>query len=371
MLLGSILLLACTQDAIFYTIQYDKELNKDAAIPGSPGKIVKLGEVLYVGTNAVYQYDPDGEARWRRMQDQPGKKMIMDLAGTDDGYLYALVMEGVDLSDAGLYRKKTNGSATPWEVIPKPGGSIQGLWGAGDALFAAVQDGKENSVLYVMGRGESSFSLVEGVSGMLRAAAKVGTKYYAAIWDKGLLVADDPKALGTKDPLSDGDDTPDNFVGLVKIDDSLIAVSSSGLIWRIDKSGDIESKKFDISLNGAVAKWRNPEKDEKDTTPDLLVLGRTVPGGSSTITYYYGYSELPITFSGETPVLGDKLQNPGEPVSPYSSTVSMYDTYYNTLGTHPVISFYQAQDSVLFAATQKTGLWSCRQTDEKWEWNIE
>ncbi|MDR0760300.1 MAG: hypothetical protein LBF74_09360, partial [Treponema sp.] len=100
-----------------------------------------------------------------------------------------------------------------------------------------------------------------------------------------------------------------------------------------------------------------------------------VPGGNSVSTYYYGYSELPITFSSETsttPVLGERLQEPGLPVSGASASASNNDTYYNTLGTHPVISLYQAPwDHVLFASTQQDGLWSCRQGDDPKEWNVE
>jgi hypothetical protein len=374
LLLAGSILSSCNQDAIFYTIQYDKVLNKNAVIPGSPGRIIELGDALYAGNKAVYQYkqpDSGGEAaRWRRLPAQPGGKRIMDLAGTDEGSdnLYALVDQGVHLSDAGLYRKNLADPTAPWEGVAKPGGNIQGLWGAGDVLFAAVhQVGNGNSVLYVMGPGETPFRPVVGVSGMLRAAAKFAGRYYAAIEGTGLLAADTADGLGTP-AVSYGGDTPTDFVGLVEIGDSLIAVSSSGLIWRIDGSGGIDSKKFGVSLNGAVAKWKNPDKTDSNN-PDLLVLGRAVPGGSSTIAYYYGYSELPITFPGETPVLGEKLHEPGADAP---TSVSKYESYYTTLGTHPIISLYQAPwDGVLFASTQKNGLWSCREGDDPKEWNIE
>ncbi|MDR3131110.1 MAG: hypothetical protein LBU18_06140 [Treponema sp.] len=379
MLFGSMFFLSCAQDSVFYTIQYDKVLNKNAVVPGSPGKIIELGDALYVGSNAVYEYKQiTGEAsRWQKMPEQPGGKRIMDLAATDDGpdnkYLYALVDRGVDLSDARLYRKKVSDSEVPWEEVAKPGGNIQGLWGAGDALFAVVWDG--NSVLYVMGPGETSFGQVVGVSGMLRAAAKFAGRYYAAIEGTGLLAAETADGLGTP-AVSYGGDTPTDFVGLVEIGDNLIAVSSSGLIWRIDSNSlVIESKKFDVSFNGAVAKWKNPDPNPNDDKilyyPYLLLLGRAVSGGSSSAAYEYGYRELPITFSGEK-LFDVDLQSPGNTGAGAPSSASNNDSYYSTLGTHPVTSLYQAPwDGVLFASSQKNGLWSCRKGNDPKEWNIE
>jgi hypothetical protein len=370
---------SCSQDAIFYTIQYDKVLNKNAAVPGSPGKIIKLGadpnDALYTGRNAVYRYknpgSPDVAASWGRIPAQPGGKMIMDIAGTEDGpdsYLYALVMQGVHLSESGLYRKKNPHNDTEsWENVDKRGLSIQSLYGAGDTLFAGAYD---RSLWYV-GQG-GTLTQVPGVSGILKAAAHYSGSYYVALEGTGLLAAADTAGLGIVAPLSHEGTTPTNFVGLLEVGDSLIAVSNSGLIWRIDSSGAVsESKNVNASLNGALAIWKDPDSTNE---ADLLLLGRAVPGGSSVTTYYYGYSELLLTLPSKTstPVLGTALQEPGLPLVGAYTSASNNNSYYNTLGTHPVVSLYQAPwDLVLFATTQQDGLWSCRQGDDPKEWNIE
>jgi hypothetical protein len=378
LLAGGILLFSCAQDHIFYTIQYDKVLNKNATVPGSPGKIVRLGDALYVGSNAVYQYKPTdegGNAHWSRLPVQPGGKKIMDLAGTEaasDNYLYALVMQGVELSDAGLYRKKTE-PEDPWTRVDNPGFAMQSLFGAGNTLFVGARSGGRYVLLYVDESGESpTLKQVYDDSGMLKAAAFYSGKYYVALWDKGLLAANTPESLSGAVAVRNGDDVPMNFVGLIVVGDSLIAVSNSGQIWRIDGTGAVvDSKTTGASLNGALAIWDDPDIDDNGN-PDLLLVGRAVSGGNSVTTYYYGYSELPITFSGETPVVLGDLQAPGLPGPGASTSASNNDSYYNTLGTHPVISLYQAPwDHVLFASTQQDGLWSCRQGDDPKEWNIE
>ncbi|MDR2741999.1 MAG: hypothetical protein LBB98_07560, partial [Treponema sp.] len=201
LLAGGILLSSCSQDDIFYTIQYDKVLNKDAAIPGSPGRIIELGDALYTGSNAVYEYkkpEIDGEAAsWQQLPAQPGGKRILDLTGTGT-YLYALVMQGVHLSDSGLYRKNPKEDGEWKWVANLTGYPIQSLWGAGDVLFAGARAGNGNYVLLYVNdliEGTPILSQVSDVSGMLKAAAKVGNSYYVAIEGKGLVDLANPAVV--------------------------------------------------------------------------------------------------------------------------------------------------------------------------------
>jgi hypothetical protein len=376
-LAGGILLSSCSQDAVFSTIQYDKKLNKNLTVPGSPGKIIELGEALYTGSNAVYQYKKPGEegksASWRRLPVQPGGTRIMNIAGTQDDsgnnkWLYALVMQGVQLSDSGLYRKNPDNDQDSWTGIKNDTGySLQSAWGAGDTLFAGAKDNGENFVLLYVddSGGGPTLRHVPNASGILYGAAKVGTNYFAAM-GKALLMGSDAANLGT--PVAGVTST--YLVGLIEISGHLIVVSRDGQIWLIDSSGTVlDSRNFSASLNGALAKWKDPDSGNE---ADLLLLGRAVPGGSSTATYEYGYRELRITVSGGTPVLGTALQKPGLPGEGAYTSVSNNNSYYNTLGTHPVTGLYQAPwDFVLFASTQKDSLWSCREGDDPKEWNVE
>jgi hypothetical protein len=368
---GTALLVSCAQDAVFYTIQYDKLLNKDPVVPGGPTKIVEIGDALYVGSDGIYRYAKPTvageESRWRRLPNQPGGKKIMDLAGTGS-YLYALVMKDSSLSATELVRLKDPASGSgSWETVDKGGHSrIQSISGAGDTLFAGTSTGGEY-VLYIEDTsGSPVLTRVTNASGMLKAAAKHqdGT-YYVSLIGRGILKAASPQDLSNNNILQYNGESPDNFFGFIEIEGELIAVSGDGWIWRIGDSGNVNGKKYDARLNGALAKWKNPVDSGKAV--DLLLLGRAVGGGSSMTVYYYGYSELSTGADGK--ISGDlSLQTPGQPQSGVPTSVSKYDTYYNTLGTHAVTSLYQAPwDTVLFASTQQSGLWSCRGDPKEWD----
>lgn len=382
LLAGSLVLSSCSQDAVFYSIQYDKKENKNPAVPGSPGTIVKLGDALYVGSNAVYRYEkPDpnaegGAARWRRLPDQPGGRKLLNLTGTDQ-YLYARVDDDGNNNPmkGGIYRKdpRTTGG---WQLVDKSGFDIQSIYGAGDTLFAGARIGKNDyRLLYAADQGGSPvLREVPNVSGILKAAAYLpdsGT-YYAALEGTGLLAAQEPNGLGAAVPLSHDTSTPNNFTGLLAVGGSLIAVSSDGLIWRIDGNGAVaEARKFNALFNGALAVWQDPTSEK----PDLLLLGRAVSGGGNALTSDYGYMELPFAYSSSaslTPELSDKLQDPGLPQENAFTSISRYDSYYNTLERNPVSGLFQAPwDHVLFASTLTKGLWSCRQGEDPKEWNVE
>jgi hypothetical protein len=370
---GMALLASCAQDAVFYTIQYDKLLKKDAVIPGGPTKIVEIGNALYVGSNVIYRYAestaPGEESRWRRLPNQPGGKKIMHLAGTGM-YLYALIEKDAALSTAELFRlKDPNTDGGSWEPVNKSGYSkIQSIFGAGDTLFARTNSGGEY-VLYIEDTaGSPVLTRADNVSGPLNAAAKHkdGT-YYVSLEGKGILKAVSPQDLSNEVLLQYNGESPGSFLSFIEIEEELIAVSGDGWLWRIGDNGDVNGKKYDVRLNGALAKWKNPVIDSGKAV-DLLLLGRQAPGGSSTATYH-GYYELPTDEAGK--ISGDlSLQTPGQPQSGVPTSVSKYDTYYNTLGTHAVTSLYQAPwDTVLFASTQQSGLWSCR--GDPVEWDIE
>jgi hypothetical protein len=359
---GTVLFASCAQDAIFYTIQYDKNLNKDPAIPGGPTKIVEIGDTLYIGSNRIYRYakpaESGEESSWTRLPVQAGGKKILDLAGTDT-YLYALIMKDSSLSDSELVRLPVSGgdSWETWETLDKSGhANIQSIYGAGDTLFAGTNSGG-NYVLYIADASES-LARVPNASGILKAAAKHsdGT-YYISLDGRGILKAASPLELSNENILTYGSESPNNFLGLINIEDEVIAVSGGGWIWRIGGNGLVIGKKYDAGLNGILAKWKDPVDSGKNV--DLLLLGRS---GNN-----YGYSELPTGPDGKLNV-DAALQRPGQPHSGVPTSVSKYETYYNTLGTHAVNSLYQAPwDAILFASTQKDGLWSCRGDPKEWD----
>jgi hypothetical protein len=373
LLAGGIFFSSCAQDAIFYTIQYDKALNKNPAIPGGPTRIVEHGDALYVGSNAVYAYTKGG-SNWTLFSVPPGKR-VLNLARTDE-YLYALTMNGSALSDARIYRMRMNSAPSlQWDAVSKPGGysKIQSIHGAGDTLFAGAYEG--SALLYIKDDAPTpALTVIPGVSGMLQAAARSGTNYYyVSIAGSGLLKSTDttnPAILPVMPNFSG------NFLGLIsfkfKGTDYLAAVSGGGLVRITDGDGNIKAEKnYDTRLNGTLAVWKNPDQTiDSGSETDLLLLGRGVPGGSSTTSYEYGYRELVIEDDGSGGVTLGSLQTPGSQTAAYTSA-SRYDTYYNTLGTHAVTSIYQAPwDKALFASTQQNGLWSCRLSGNK-EWDVE
>jgi hypothetical protein len=360
LLLAFLSLSSCNQDAIFEHIKFATKL-KDAAIPGSLTRIVEFGvppnNKLYVGSGNVYQYDG---ASWGSIGNPAGGK-VLDLAATTT-YLYALIDAGAELSDAQLYRKTADPpepeAPADWELVYT--GRLNSIFGAGDTLFA----GEGNTVYYINdSMSDLSVSPAFSDQGSLLGAAKFSSDYFISIQGQGVSHASaGDLESGTPAPqiqYTDGGEDKDsaalgNFKGFIQIAGSLIMVTTNGTLCKIDTATtpNIGANQWPLSFgfNGAIARYTNG-------TSEYLLLGQS---GSN-----YGYLELTVPSNLDFDT-GISLNGP-------TFTVNNADTYNSSLGTHPVISIYQAPPVAgtpggpIFATTSLDGLWSCRDG----EWNRE
>ncbi|GMO38338.1 MAG: hypothetical protein Ta2F_14560 [Termitinemataceae bacterium] len=152
---------------------------------------------------------------------------------------------------------------------------------------------------------------------------------------------------------------------------NIIAVTSDAQILQVGPSAaPIVHAKSD-PFTGAIALWQK----DKSSQEKLLLLG--VKGGADD----YGYFEVPITDKNN--IDWGNIYEPGAQES--RSSVNDIDSYRQQLKKHVVRALIQAPPSadtdpknhlglpVVFAATQKDGVWSYRATAEKPNgvWNAE
>ncbi|MDR3335390.1 MAG: hypothetical protein LBT13_10990 [Treponema sp.] len=350
------LVLACPQDSIFYGISYEvKPL--DPRIKGTPTNIVTDGDKLYVASKfnkTIYQYGilPSGSLGWSTVEPAPGGE-IMELAATQD-YLYALTGEPGTMS---LRRKHTKGADLNWETISPDGvyKNLQTIYGAGTRLFAsAMISTTEFAILYEEDTS-NELHVLKSDAKCLNSAVYDETNYYLATAGDGIITFSNPST-----PITNTEGL--NILGLIRISDTIVAVSSNGQLLYGDSSGFTVSSPG-YNFTGALALTKVDEEVH------VLLLG--IHGSASSTTH--GYREIVLTDGTLNPGnLG--LNTPGK--DPDHSSVSNYDTYNSTLGKHPVTSILQAPDTLdttmtLFAATTKNGLWSYRQRNREWQWNAE
>ncbi|GHV87975.1 hypothetical protein AGMMS50267_03350 [Spirochaetia bacterium] len=351
LIIASFSLYSCKQDAIFYHIESGIKL-KEATVKGTPTRIVEFNHTLYVGSDAIYEYDGAAH-RWNSTGNPLEGKKVLGLAATTTR-LYALIDAGTDLSSVALYRKSVGAG---WELIHT--GALNAMYGAGDILFT----GYGNTVSYIddTQTALSSSSALSG-KGNLLGAVKFGGDYFISTQSGVFYASAGDIGAGTvfqiEETTTDAANptTPlaGNFTGLIVIPDPagdyLVMIASNGTLCKITGASPYSpvdtpnkwAKAF--GFNGAVALW---EGKVGGADVRYLLLGRSD---------YYGYLELGLDFAVDTPL------TPG-------ITIGNVDQYNSSLATHPVTSIHQAIDDEtengttyrpIFAVTSLDGLWSCR-----------
>jgi hypothetical protein len=349
--LGGLVLISCNQAPIFYYISNEYE-PKEPLISGGPTRIVEFQGKAYVSNGTIYRYSPGTsgvKGTWAALRNG-APKAVKDIAVTER-YLYALSVPGAGMGSAVLYRMD---AAENWKEAAK--GALQAIYGAGDSLFAGTGNSQSNALYYINDTGISLSHLRDfGFNGELQGAAFLDNTYYIATAGQGIFAVTDLSSLAAAEPLPSSADAG-AIRGLFVVSDAaeaaLIALSGSGKLWWT-KSGDSARviKESSVTFTGSAAVWNN----------ELLLTG--VQLGSA--VYTYGYREFPLKA-----VLAGT--DPGSPCTPGEGTgvvssVDNYPKYSTSLGKHVVNSLYQAQDGILFASTQKSGLWAYRDS----EWNAE
>jgi hypothetical protein len=312
---------SCDQSPIFYAISQE-EKPKKPLIPGNPTNIVEFGGNLYVASRFsrnIYKYENGG---WSKIL-SPGDRIVELAATTTD--LYALT--GEPTSSTTVWKRDSSGD---WKNINSTG-VVQTIYGAGSYVFASTKEG----IYYYGGSGDfQSLNLSLSDGQFLNGVALDNSTYCLAISGKGIYtfanssLSSDP-VTGTSGKL---------VVGIIKVGSKIVAVTRGGEILYSD-SNSFASASTGATFSGSMGLW-------KENSTSLLLVG--IRGGSSSTVH--GYREIALDSSGEFDTGKMGLGTPGK-------TVSSTDKYTSTMGLHVITSIRQAADGVLFASTNKNGLW--------------
>jgi hypothetical protein len=308
---------------------------KDPLISGSPSKIAKVGTTLYTANSRLWQYDTTG--RWSQVGGVPSK--IYDIAA-DVSDLYML---SVNDSATSVHRLAGNvriSNSTGYSMI-------QGIYSDGSNIYAGAMSGNNFAILEK--NAANAFTVIKPISGPLNGAAKEtspGVKIYFATASDGVLCSSN----GTFTTVRGTENR--SIAGIINAEGRIIAVTGGGTIFEINVSTNTAvSKGAGAELTGALAVYKHKDGNY------LLLLG------VKNDRYNMGYREITIPLIITDPLGG--VRDPGG----YPSTVSDKDKYSATLAKCAVNSLMQlnVNSPVIFASTQKDGLWSYRND----EWNAE
>jgi hypothetical protein len=323
LLVLSFFLYACDQDPMFWMISNEVE-PRDPIIAGSPSKMVRFEGDIYVANGRLWKYSGGS---WGRAG---GPSNVYDLAVAGS----SLYMLQVSNSDTSVYKLNGNKIRNPTGY-----GMIQGLYSDDTSLFAgAMNSGDGYAILKLT--DEDRFTVERSIGSPL---AGVTEDYFATAMD-GILYRN--PAYGTVSNSSGR-----SIAGIIKVNGITIAVTGGGDILEVSGGGVTVHEPDVWSFTGALAVYTRPDFPDK---PILLL-------GARSGVYEMGYREMRL-YEG----IDFSLHSPGG-LAPFS-TVLNRERYSATLAKSAVNSLMQVSgEPVVFASTQKDGLWACRGN----EWNAE
>ncbi|GHV96554.1 hypothetical protein AGMMS50293_28740 [Spirochaetia bacterium] len=415
--LSLLVLGACNQDPIFYTISRGVAL-KDPRIPGGPANFTVFNRdysisggssslsVLYAAAGKkIHWYakpadDNSGVPGWDRADiaiEQPGGR-IKYLAATDD-YLYAISFPNENSLSSVL--KRIGKSETSWTQLgfsdtAETHRVLQTIYAAKGILFIGAEREGYNTfnIFYVDETDPTNtmkrltidtppYSIRE-----LNGAAFDGENYFLSINSSDIYQVPGTYFSSAPKPeikiLSAGQV---EFMNIISLENAIPPTLHK--IVAIDRGGKLYEMKYapgttDVTIEpvkdginevsmgtyatGALSLWRDPTEataGNPSPAPKLLLAGKQDSFSSS--SYANGYREFEI--------IADSLRVPREPGT-YPSSVDNNERYKSTIGKLSVTHIFQVPYSVdpemiLFASTQKNGLWSYRIRDNTPQWNAE
>jgi hypothetical protein len=339
----AILSFSTCNDPIFYMVSREVEQLKPL-IEGTPTNFVEHNNgYMYVASGKnIWEYK---NGSWNRYKQG---RWIAQLAATSNS-LFALCD-----NDSVI---RFNSSS--------PGINAKSIFAVDDVLFFSKKDGHDSySIHYYDDTNSTTRQIAAGVS-MLNGAVS-GTADYFLCTSNGIYHIPHSSLSSGNAVLVPGSKI--NFTGIIKMENGeFVAITrEKGELYKITTTGigsSIASFSGERKSSGALAIW----EDKNNSSNKLLLAGRqdnltyTINSG-----YTYGYMEVPLDLSGA--IEGSSLREPGTG-SP--STVSSNESYTSSIGKNPVNHIFQADDGILFASTQKNGVWSYRMRDGEWQWNAE
>ena len=379
-IIAVIFIMGACNNPIFYTISQEVA-PIEPLIGGGPTNFVIYQNEMYVASlRKLWKYGAAGGqgryGRWRDDTPQPGGN-FQQLASTGN-YLYAITYS----NDTVHSLKRFN--STEWVPIPIDDiGSydkVQYIFAAVDVLFIGAADGNSYTILYIDDTTEIYELALEGDSDAsyeICGAAHNGEYYFICTKREGIYYTSDPSA-GAK--FIEGSKA--SFAGMISIGGGkIIAITNSGELFSVtsDIVGQIPGIHFSgRQATGALAIWIDPNEPDPDNPENILLLaGRQEMLDYSTSSgYTYGYLELELDLSQPNGIKeGTEFREPGI-ISVSSITDGNNERFSSTIGKHPVNHMFQApknidSEMILFASTQKNGVWSYRNRNNELQWNGE
>jgi hypothetical protein len=365
-LTAAVLFIACNDPIFFAISQEEKKL--DPKIPGSPTNFTVFKENLYVASGEtlfIYQgTNPDHKDRgiWLETVPKPGGQ-IFALAATNNS-LYILYEE----TEKRVLRQSSDG--LNWIEVLNLGHNIHSIYSINNQLFIGA--GTLGNFYILNFDGTTFQKLAETKNMLLNGAAYNGSYYLIAkdlITEKGggIYIGD----LKSNEMSLFGGTAIIPFVGIINIDNTILAIEERGFLYNVTSIenfsiiANLAKDGINYPATGALAVWKNEEGKR------LLLVGRQDVVFTSTDSgYTYGYMELNITDG----LSGGTFAEPG--LSTFSTiNFGGYEKYESSLRKFPVNDIIQfsknGESRVIFAATQREGVYSFREREGTWKWNAE
>jgi len=319
-------------DPIFYKISEESPL-RDPIIGGSPTNFVKYNSELYVATGKkIWKYNGSWTI-WNELNDR-----IMFIT-TTSGSIYALYLENDN-------RGKIYDCTNNVDLSLPNNDNVQSIYAKDKFLFACTRnDNDDNDIytIYYKKEGDSGFTQISNVNSFLNGVASDSSYYYLCTQNGFFYTTE--TTLSSATLLSDK-----IFTGIINLNNSsAAAITENGELYQITNATINDKPKFadGRTTTGALAVY------QKDGIY-LLLVGRKEYTSSSNSEYTNGYVEISLDSSGIT---GSSFSEPGK-TSP--SSIDNNDRYASSIGKKIIKYMFQADDGILFASTQKDGVWSYR-----------
>jgi hypothetical protein len=362
-----ILFLCACKDPVFYAISQEVK-PVDPLISGVPTNFAVFNKYMYVAAGkTIYAYN----GSWNGERHRPGGN-VLQIASTGE-YLYALCSTDQN-DDKPMVIRRLDGNSS-WSQLGGILGNyskIHNIFAAGGILFIlATSSVTDNniyySIIYIDDDNPDVINLLNaenpGNAGELTGAAYNGA-YYLSTFDRGVYKIDD---------INNGVSliaSNINFTGIINLEDdngTILLISRNGFLYTVkDAITSAGTASMGGLSTGALAIWRENDSNR------LLLAGRQ-DSLSVSSGYKYGYLELKLDSNGIES--GVSFTEPG--INPLSTVKqSENERYQSTIGKYPVNYIFQTPaeidgNMILFASTQKNGVWSYRVRGGLYQWNAE
>jgi hypothetical protein len=353
-LIPAFFLFTACNDPIFYNISHE-EKKLEPKIQGSPTNFAVFNGNMYVASGRqLYKYNgtyPGHSERgnWDEIQSPGGR--IFELAAANN-FLYVLFEE----PEGGVLRT-FNGIS--WGGLPESSvHNIRSIHSINDKLFTGAGEKIDSIYILYYDYDEKEFKKLQDTGGrLLNGAAYANGKYYLSTKDQNYAEGGGIYSTDLIDTAILHNNIP--FLGIINFNETTIyAIDQNGNLYNVIPNISKITDMGSYQATGSLSIWENGGQR-------LLLAGRKDKMNASvTSGYTYGYLEL----------IGSRFDEPGKN-SPSTVNNGENNKYNSTIGKYPISHMMQSPKAgeyrILFASTQKEGVWSYRQRDTGWHWNAE